>query len=92
MYYMVFAGQKHEGKLHWSAPVGVFETDKAEEACQAAAKKVGWMGSYFAVEGFPWGIDLLETDATEFGADSNVNPLENRIRELERSTGISGAS
>ena len=77
--------------LEWHI-VGVFETDSAEKACQAAAKKAERFGSFFAVEGFPWGIDLLETEATEFGADpqpmSRLKQLENRSRETEKEAGI----
>lgn len=76
--------------IHWTV-VGVFEADKAEDACQAAAKKNGSMGNYFAVEGFPWGIDLTETDAVEFGTGqpmSRLKQLENRSREMEKEADI----
>jgi hypothetical protein len=88
-FYMVFAGIKQDKLIQWSAqPVGVFRADSAEQACQAAAKKTGFMGNYFALQGTPWGIELFETDADEFGADTTIDPLQRRIAELEKSTGV----
>lgn len=94
---MVFAAQRdrREDALVWSGPVGVFEADKAEHACQAAAKKVGWMGSYFAIDGYPWGVELFEAQATEFGADTELSKMDKlaiRTRELEREAGIHDAA
>jgi hypothetical protein len=76
--------------LEWHV-TGVFVADSAEQACRAAAKKTQVFGSFFAIEGFPWGVDLMETEATEFGQDqllSKSERLANRIRELEKETGI----
>jgi hypothetical protein len=78
-------------QVSWEV-AGVFEAETAEQACKAAAKKSQRFGSFFAVEGFPWGIDLIETDATEFGVEqqeiSRLRQLEVRSREMERQAGI----
>lgn len=80
-----------EVHLDWRI-VGVFEAVSAEAACQAAAKKGGQVGSFFAVEGFPWGVELMDADAIEFGTGeqplSRLKQLENRSREMERDAGI----
>lgn len=63
----------------------IFRCDTAEQACQAAAKKIGGMGTYFAVEGTPWGVDLLDVEGvSELGDDELTDDKERRIRELER--------
>lgn len=95
-YYMVFfAAVKTGDVMQWSStPVGVFKATTAEKACQAAAKKTGWMGNYFALEGFPWGVELFDTEeAAEWGDDETKNmtklqQMEARSRELEVETGI----
>jgi len=71
---------------------GVFAANNAEAACKAAAKKSGRMGNFFAIEGFPWGVEMIDTeDAVEFGGADSMNKiqkLENRSRELEVEVGI----
>lgn len=78
-------------QISWQV-VGVFEAATAEAACKAAAKKRQVFGSFFAVEGFPWGIDLIEIEATEFGRDqeelTRLRQLEVRSREMERQAGL----
>jgi hypothetical protein len=82
------------GRLQWlGSPVGVFKAETAEAACRAAAKRTGTMGTFFAVEGTPWGVSMIGSDATELGVDfeesqSDLDRLERRTRELERSVGI----
>lgn len=68
------------------SPISIFRADRAEDACQAAAKKVGSMGTYFAIEGTPWGVDLIDTEGTtELGAEPpEDDEKERRIRALER--------
>jgi len=78
--------------LSWT-PIGVFKARKAEDACKAAAKKMQQFGSFLAIEGYPWGIDLMDIEASEFGLNDEreLSPLEraeNRSRELEREAGI----
>jgi hypothetical protein len=92
-HYIVFAGQKSTGfnrtYMNWQEkPVGVFRAESAESACRLAAKKNGRMGTYFAVEGFPWGVEMFDADdASELGVEnplSKLEQLENRSRELEK--------
>lgn len=67
-------------------PCGVFRCETAELACQAAAKKVGQIGTYFAIEGTPWGIDMMAVDdVLELGHEPpEEDEKERRIRALER--------
>lgn len=106
MFFMVFAGTKVEDrnpisgmqvgpdKLVWSNPIGVFNAPDAESACRKAANKLGYITNFFAVEGFPWGIGLMEEEEVgEFGIDkvSDVKALnspETKTREMERSVGM----
>lgn len=108
-FFMVFgsrlemtAGQVHYGRpedrpraLTWdNGPLGVFQAETAELACQAAAKKNGTAGTYFAIEGYPWGLEMNQVAGVkELGADDlfaqprqlaagEADPV--RIRELER--------
>lgn len=85
----IYSGTAYD--INWQV-AGVFAADKAEDACKAAAKKGQRFGSFLAVEGFPWGIDLFEVDAEEFGVDSEpmtrLKQLENRSREMEKEAGI----
>ncbi len=74
----------------FAVPLAAFHADTAEEACQAAAAKTKRLTSYFAIEGTPWGIDMLQVEgATEIGATPDDEELaetakERRLRELER--------
>lgn len=94
-FYIVFGSQKRPtdfmgGKaLDWGQPpIGVYSADSAEKACQAAAKDHGQMATYFAVEGTPWGIDMMEAPATQLGrTDSPMDRMAkhlDRIEELDR--------
>lgn len=106
MYYLVFGNHPQSSPVwnestqsstmqttnRWE-PVDVYEADTAEQACQAAARDNGHMGDYFGVEGFPWGVHLLDTGgARKFGATDELTAmqkLQNRTRELERQAGLS---
>lgn len=101
MFYIVFAARSIQSQdpyhgapqgvpeLVWSNPVGVFKADTATQACQAAAKKVGAFGNFFAVEGTPWGLDIYTDDGVqEFGKDEIDFTLTDKTRELERSVGM----
>ena len=100
-YYIVFganqqvpSGQAYGGPptnaphtLVWfNAPIGVFRTDTAERACMAAAKKSGAIGTFFAVDGTPWGVELMDVEgATELGGPPNIDDeRDRRIHDLER--------
>lgn len=82
MFYMVFTGTPREdynplvGRvtrvpgIDWGKAVGVYRADTPEGACKRAAKSLGYVGSMFAVEGFPWGVELMaDEDVGEMGVD-----------------------
>lgn len=87
--YMVFAGRKWENVLgkaginwtHENSILGVFHAPTAEDACKAAAIKAGFAGTFFAVEGTPWGIDMYESEVEEYGAPKD--PAASRLDRLE---------
>lgn len=82
---------KPTGRLIWAhGPVGVFRADDAEEACKAASRKIGSMGTFFAVEGFPWGVSMVVADAEELGTEplSTLDQLETKSRDMEKTVGI----
>lgn len=88
-YYLVFGSVKRPsdfmgGKhLDWGQPpIGVYQADSAADACQSAARDAGQMATYFAVEGTPWGVDLLPTPATQLGRSDNA--MERMARHLDR--------
>lgn len=65
--------------LVWaSAPVGVFRAGSSQQACQAAAKKQGSIGTFFAVEGEPWGLEMQRVDGVdELGYGAQIPELTN---------------
>jgi len=81
-HYLVFAGRKWTnafGKsgITWE-PAGVFTAEDPETACLVAAQKQG-VGTCFAMEGYPWGVDTVDAGQVhELGAE--VDP----ITRLER--------
>lgn len=83
-------GHDYPRVLNWgSGPIGVFHAPDAESACQAAARKSGVVGTFFAVEGFPWGVELTDvSDVTELGEHQMLSEREIRLRELERQAGL----
>lgn len=63
--------------LDWSeGPVGAYMADDAAAACQQAAKDSAIFGTFFAVEGYAWGVELMETGARQLG---RREPLEDRL-------------
>lgn len=88
------AGGPNFGGMHAVAPEftevkivpAIFRAACAEDACRAAAKKMGAVGTYFAVEGTPWGVEMLDVEGVEeLGAEpSETDEKERRIRALER--------
>lgn len=87
-YYAVWSGVKDEDprgreRISWGL-AGIFKAENAESACQAAARKSQRMGTFFAIEGYPWGIDLMEQTASEFGIEDRVSEAERQGRELEQ--------
>lgn len=62
-------------ELVWdSGALGVFGVEDGPDAegraCRAAARKHGAAGTFFAVEGVPWGVEMMEAPGvSELGAD-----------------------
>lgn len=57
--YLVFFARRGVKSLVWEPhenPLGVYEADTPEAACQAAAAYVGVMGAFFAIPGTFWGV------------------------------------
>lgn len=89
-HYMVFAADRRHlpgnasagpppaaqyGLVWDNYPVGVFKAPDAESACQAAARKEGRSGTFFAVAGVAWGLSLNPVDGvTELGDDLTQPP------------------
>lgn len=66
-------------------PQAVFRAHSPEEACKIVAAKTKRLETYFAVEGFPWGVELLhDDDSVELGAELEEDDLNARMRALER--------
>src|SRR5690242_5190079 len=94
-YYLVFGSIRRPtdfmgGKaLDWGQPpIGVYQADSPENACMAAAKDHGQMATYFAVEGIPWGVDMVEAPARQLGKSVSGNDrlaaLLERMEENDR--------
>lgn len=88
-YYIVFGSVKRPAdfvggkRLDWGQPpVGVYEADSPSDACQAAASDQGMMSTYFAVEGYAWGVDLHTAPARQLGRVAN--PSERLADQLDR--------
>ena len=89
-FYLVFGSIKRPvdflgGKaLDWGQPpIGVYQADTAEQACMAAASDNGQMATYFAVEGTPWGVDLIDVPARQLGrSKSGTDALNDRIGQV----------
>lgn len=55
--------------LDWSQPpLGVYEGDTPEDACKSAMVDHGKLSTFFAIEGFAWGIALMEENVKKLGA------------------------
>lgn len=85
-FYIVFGSIKRPadffgGKaLDWSQPpIGVYQAQTPEDACQAAARDHGQMATYFAVGGTPWGVDMIEAPAQQLGRTENSQDRMSRI-------------
>lgn len=83
-YYMIFNAIRQGNRLSWPNIVGVFKATTPEFACRAAAKRQGTVGTYFAVEGFPWGIEMEEVEGTEeLGSERSLTDVMRERQELE---------
>lgn len=59
----MFASAQGYDELVWSSkPIGAYKADSATDACKAAAADVGAVGTFFAVEGVPWGVSMMKID------------------------------
>ena len=97
-YYMVFGSIKRPltgggSRLDWAidrqgypaGPIGVYQADSPQEACQAAAADVAGMGTFFAVEGTPWGLELMGQQAQQFGRqESALEKLTSRLDRMDQ--------
>lgn len=72
--------------LDWSQPpLGVYAGDTPEDACKAAASDRGSLSTFFAVEGFVWGLALMRADAKQLGKEgSPIETLNDRLAAAER--------
>lgn len=90
MWYMVWGSQKRPKGfmgatyLDWSQPpLGVYAGDDPDEACKAAMVDHGTLNTFFAVEGFVWGIALMDQDkVNKLGATGT--PMDKVALMLER--------
>jgi hypothetical protein len=78
-----------DGQLKtFTSPLAVFHADTAEEACRAAAAATHRLTTYFAIEGTPWGVEMIKVDGVrEIGAslsEDDEDEKDRRLRELER--------
>ena len=88
MHYMVFGSIKRPlvgggSYLDWALvhnPLGVYQGDTPDDACRAAAADTNNMGTFFAIEGTPWGIEMMAGGSTQFGRkESALERLERRL-------------
>lgn len=72
----------------FAAPVAVFQATDPESACRAAAAATKRLTQYLAVEGVPWGVDMVGVENTsEFGAPASKDAeTETRLKQLEAKT------
>ena len=84
-HYMIFNSGRRQDGLRWdNTPVGVFQADDAETACKAAAADCGQLGTFFAVEGYPWGVEMLAVEGVHKLGETELESARNRLREIER--------
>lgn len=97
MYYMVFGSKRRpvwggESYLDWDGIVGVYSAENPEDACKAAARDNESFGTYFAVPGYPWGVEMEKPNATTLGkrvsaaeeANDRILSLLERMEENSR--------
>lgn len=89
-WYLVFGSTKRPAnfvggrKLDWGQPpIGVYQAETPEIACQAAAQDHGSVATMFAVEGTPWGLDMMDrAPAAQLGNTGNI--LDRMKSHLDR--------
>lgn len=91
-FYMVWGSDKRPAGfmggtfLDWSQPpLGVYAGETPEDACKAAAADRGSLSTFFAVEGFVWGLALMKAEAKQLGKEgSSIDTLNERLAAAER--------
>lgn len=79
---MVFGSKKRPkgfmggSYLDWEGIVGVYVAENPEQACQQAAADSATFGTFFAIEGYAWGLEFVQTPARQLG---RREPLEDRL-------------
>jgi hypothetical protein len=94
MHYMVFVGRRGVSQIVWRAeenPLGIYEGNTPEEACQAASAHSGVMGAFYAIEGTFWGV-MPGREPQPFGtavsaADRQANQIERLIETAGKMLG-----
>jgi len=88
MEYMVFYGRRGDRSIVWRAeenPIGVYQADSPEEACQKASLHRSVMGAFFAVEGKFWGV-MPGQEPSQFGTlknrDEQLSTLIEKVTKL----------
>lgn len=79
--YIVFMGRRGHNTIIWRPeenPLGVWEGESGEYACQQAAAQCGVMGAFFAIEGTFWGVTPANAPR-QFGERA---PIEERLEAL----------
>lgn len=60
--------------LDWSQPpLGVYGGETPEDACKSAMVDHGRLSTFFAIEGYPWGIALMEEKVNKLGQTGTPN-------------------
>jgi hypothetical protein len=100
MYYMVFGSTKRPlmgggSYLDWhDNAIGVYSASEPEEACKAAAQDHGSFGTFFAIEGTVWGLEMLDSTARQLGRkgspterlNEHLDALSSVEAEIQRRT------
>lgn len=86
-HYLVFTGRKWKNVvgdqgISWEV-AGVWEADSEEQACLIAAQEQG-VGTCFAIEGFAWGVDLVDAGRVKkLGVQADaISRLEQMGRDM----------
>lgn len=98
-HYLVFGSTKRPvfgggSFLDWSnPPIGVYAADDPDEACKAAAQDAGVMGTFIAVPGNVWGVELHEPVARKLGQKATAeerlaNLLERQVELREQEAAL----
>lgn len=56
--------------------IGVFEADTPNAACKAAAMHTRSLGTFVAVECFPWGVDMLDIGSAKMLGEGQLRTAD----------------